>query len=86
MHIKEKNITHSNTITGNNLNNNKLLNLPNNTNINNNMNNQRNINKGIFALGVNPDNATALNIFYEQSKATMKKLWILLPAFLIEII
>ena len=69
IHIKEKNITHSNTITGNNLNNNKLLNLPNNTNINNNMNNQRNINKGIFALGVNPDNATALNIFYEQSKA-----------------
>ena len=41
-----------------------------NNNINNtNINKQRNNNKGIFALGFNPDSATALNILKEQNKA-----------------
>ena len=68
---KEKNIIHSNTMAGINLNNNKVLNLNNTTEIkiNNNINLQKKINKGIFALGVQPDNGEALNIYNEQAKA-----------------
>ena len=77
----EKSIFHSNTITGNNLNNNKILNIKNidgnkmvntSVNINSEINRDkegRNINKGVFAIGANPDSSEALNIFYEQSKA-----------------
>ena len=63
IHSKEKNIIHSNTITGNKLNNNKIK-----KNYNNNENNSP-IKKGVFALGSNPNSNVALNIFYEQSKA-----------------
>ena len=80
---KEKNITHSNTVTGSNINN-KIINMKNitdnkNTLINNNNNNlvlnndnnkeEKNINKIIFAFGINPDNEAAVNILYEQGKA-----------------
>ena len=87
IHLNEKNITHSNTITGNNINNKILLNIKNiNDNKNDTNNNiilnginkvkidekekeRTNINKGIFALGVNLNKQEALNIFNEQSKA-----------------
>jgi len=81
MNENERSIMHSNTITGNNLNNNKILNIKNtdenkmvNTSINttNEINRDkegRNINRGTFAIGANPDDTEALNIFYEQSKA-----------------
>ena len=87
IHLNEKNITHSNTITGNNINNKILLNIKNindnKSDINNNIilnginkvkidekeKERTNINKGIFALGVNLNNQEALNIFNEQSKA-----------------
>ena len=81
MSENERSIMHSNTITGNNLNNNKILNIKNtdenkmvNTSINttNEINRDkegRNINRGTFAIGANPDDTEALNIFYEQSKA-----------------
>ena len=87
IHLNEKNITHSNTITGNNINNKILLNIKNINDNKNDINNniilnginkvkidekekeRTNINKGIFALGVNLNNQEALNIFNEQSKA-----------------
>ena len=87
IHLNEKNITHSNTITGNNINNKILLNIKNINDNKNGINNniilnginkvkidekekeRTNINKGIFALGVNLNNQEALNIFNEQSKA-----------------
>ena len=87
IHLNEKNITHSNTITGNNINNKILLNIKNindnKSDINNNIilnginkvkvdekeKERTNINKGIFALGVNLNKQEALNIFNEQSKA-----------------
>ena len=87
IHLNEKNITHSNTITGNNINNKILLNIKNINDNKNDINNniilnginkvkidekekeRTNINKGIFALGVNLNNQGALNIFNEQSKA-----------------
>ena len=72
----EKNIIHSNTITGNKLNNklyiNNFLNNKNNNNINLENNKEKDILnnfKGVFALGVNPGSTEAINIFYEQSKA-----------------
>ena len=87
IHLNEKNITHSNTITGNNINNKILLNIKNINDNKNDINNniilnginkvkidekekeRTNINKGIFALGVNLNKQEALNIFNEQSKA-----------------
>ena len=87
IHLNEKNITHSNTITGNNINNKILLNIKNINDNKNGINNniilnginkvkidekekeRTNINKGIFALGVNLNKQEALNIFNEQSKA-----------------
>ena len=83
-HENGKNFIHSNTATDSNIsNNNKFLiikntsnnnkNVPiyNNNDITNEENNKegRNINRGIFAFGVNPNSVEALNIFYEQSKA-----------------
>jgi len=83
-HENGKNIIHSNTATDSNINNNNKFiiiknssdenkNLPsyNNTAITNEDNNKegRNINRGVFAFGVNPNSVEALNIFYEQSKA-----------------
>jgi len=83
-HENGKNIIHSNTATDSNINNNNKFiiiknnsdenkNVPsyNNTAITNEDNNKegRNINRGVFAFGVNPNSVEALNIFYEQSKA-----------------
>ena len=83
-HENGKNIIHSNTATDSNINNNNKFiiiknssdenkNTPsyNNTAITNEDNNKegRNINRGVFAFGVNPNSVEALNIFYEQSKA-----------------
>ena len=79
--IKEKNISHSNTDTGRNLNN-KILNIKNTNDnnrkvlINNNINTNnefikegRNINRNILELGVKPDSSEITNIEIEQSKA-----------------
>jgi len=80
-HENGKNIIHSNTVSDSN--NNKFIIIKNNTDDNKNAptynnnditneeNNKegRNINRGIFAFGVNPNSVEALNIFYEQSKA-----------------
>jgi hypothetical protein len=82
-HENGKNIIHSNTATDNSINNNNKFiiikntsDAKNNISVNNNTisnaeNNKegRNINRGIFAFGVNPNSVEALNILYEQSKA-----------------